>query len=99
LAEIEGREMMSDERLIGLLTQALEIHANKTSDAGLTEEERDFVRMLVSRERIKAQRWEDLRRQLCGWGAISLAGTIGYWVQSYVAAFISAVAHSAGIRL
>jgi hypothetical protein len=91
--------MMSDERLIGLLAQALELHASKTGDSGLTEEERDFVRMLVSRERIKAQRWEDLRRQLCGWGAISLAGTIGYWVQGYIVAFINAIAHSAGIRL
>jgi DNA-binding transcriptional ArsR family regulator len=91
--------MMSDERLIGLLTQALEVHASKTADAGLTEEERDFVRMLVSRERIKAQRWEDLRRQLCGWGAISLAGTIGYWVQGYITAFMHAVAHSLGIRI
>jgi hypothetical protein len=96
MAKIEGAKMMSDERLKDILREVLDEHVQLTVDAH--HEHHEFIKQWIDRERIKAERWEDIRRQLCGVAAISLVGSIGLWVQDYALAVIKAAAHSIGVR-
>jgi hypothetical protein len=89
--------MMSDERLKDILREVLDEHVQLTVDAH--HKHHEFIEQWIERERIKGERWEDIRRQLCGVAAISIVGSIGLWVQDYAAAVIRAVAHSIGIRI
>jgi hypothetical protein len=88
---------MDDDKFRRLLHEVLD--ERPRIDTEVHAEHHEFIKQWIDRERIKAERWEDIRRQLCGWGVISMAGAIGLWAQDYAAAIIKAIAHSVGVRL
>lgn len=67
--------MMDEERFIELLESALDKRSR--IDAKEHSEHHEFISSFIKRERIKAERWEEIQRQILGWGAIALIGGIG----------------------
>lgn len=67
--------MMDEERFIELLESALDKRSR--IDAKEHFEHHEFISSFIKRERIRTERWEEIQRQVLGWGAIALIGGIG----------------------
>ncbi|MEY4718474.1 MAG: hypothetical protein RL563_1092 [Pseudomonadota bacterium] len=78
--------MMDEDRFIELLDNALDKRAR--IDAKLHGAHHDFVQRWIEKEKIKAERWEEIKRQVFGWGLIAIIGAIG-----------TVVAKKAGIQI
>ena len=61
-----------------LLTDVIE--ERMRLDSEIHHEHHEFIQSMISRERIKAERWEELNRQVIGWGVVLFISTIGGWV-------------------
>lgn len=46
--------------------------------------EHDFIKILIEREKHRIAFYQDLEKQVIGWGIIALVGTIGAWVWGQV---------------
>jgi hypothetical protein len=43
----------------------------------MSHDEHEFLRTLIHREQIRAERWEKIKTQVLGWGIIAVAGWLG----------------------
>jgi siroheme synthase (precorrin-2 oxidase/ferrochelatase) len=41
------------------------------------DEHRQFINALIKREHVRAERWEAIKIQILGWGAVAAVGWIG----------------------
>jgi hypothetical protein len=67
--------MIEEKRLIEIIEKAL---ANRSRvDCEVHAEHHRFIAEWIEAQRIKNERWEDIQRQVLGWGLIAIIGTLG----------------------
>lgn len=64
------------------IKQAIEEVLNDRAriDATQHSEHHEYVALLIRREQQREERWEEIKRQVLGWGIIALAGSLGTYV-------------------
>lgn len=62
----------SIEKIVRVAAQAIKEELNI-----LTDEEHAFLKAWVLREKRATERWENIKTQVLGWGALALAGWLG----------------------
>jgi hypothetical protein len=54
------------------------------------EEIKPFIISYIENEKIRRERWEELKRQLVGWSIIAIVGAIGAWFANHIYELIAA---------
>jgi|LakMenEpi03Aug12_release.lakeMendotaPanAssembly.Ray.scaffolds.fasta_scaffold25435_3 hypothetical protein len=78
---------MDEKTLREILADVLEQHESVT--AATHAEHHEFIRAMIAREKVKAERWEAIQKQVLGWGVIALIGAIGHAVSEHLKIDIS----------
>jgi len=70
---------MEEQQLIELLEKVID---SKMRGGSLNEhaEHHEFIASWIKKEQIRAERWEEIHRQLLGWGFIAVIGAIGAYI-------------------
>jgi len=72
---------MEKSELVEALREVL--HENRTIIDEIHQEHHDYIALLLKREQRKEERWEKIKTQVFGWGAISFLSAIGLAVYNF----------------
>lgn len=72
--------MITPEQIAAILEEVLEKRAK--IDADLHLEHHEFIKALIEREQRKQALWDEVKKQVFGWGAIALIGFVGDFILS-----------------
>lgn len=67
--------MITEEKLKVIIESALEDRSR--IDCQEHQHHHEFISEFIEQERMKRERWEQIQRQVLGWGIIAIAGTVG----------------------
>jgi hypothetical protein len=67
--------VIEEQRLIEIIEKALADRSRVDCEAHA--EHHRFIAEWIEAQRIKKERWEDIQRQVLGWGVIAIIGTLG----------------------